>query len=184
MPRLPVLPVAQDQSVHRHPRHPGPRRDAGRHVALLDRGRKNPPLYGLLHLRQFHGAAGDRGRKDPRRRAVRQGLLHRLRRHHRHRRGDQHRQGRARREMHRVRARRHRAQRDPGPAACRRRHDHRRRSQPREKSLGRTLRHDAFRQPGGSWRRPRRPSGQHDQDAAPIRSAAPTTLSNASATSS
>ena len=32
------------------------------------------------------------------RRAVRQGLLYRLRRHHRHRRGDQHREGRARRQ--------------------------------------------------------------------------------------
>ena len=54
------------------------------------------PLHGQLDVRQLHGAAGDRGREDPRGRAVRQGLLHRLRRHHRHRRGDQHRQGRAR----------------------------------------------------------------------------------------
>jgi S-(hydroxymethyl)glutathione dehydrogenase/alcohol dehydrogenase len=35
--------------------------------------------------------------EDPRGRAVRQGLLHRLRRHHRRRRGGQHGQGRARR---------------------------------------------------------------------------------------
>ena len=40
---------------------------------------------------------GDRAREDPRRRAVRQGLLHRLRRHDRHRRGALHREGRARR---------------------------------------------------------------------------------------
>jgi S-(hydroxymethyl)glutathione dehydrogenase/alcohol dehydrogenase len=52
----------------------------------------------------------------------------------------------ARRKMHRLRARRHRAQRDPGPAPCRRRHDHRRRSQPGKEDLGRALRHDALRQ--------------------------------------
>ena len=46
-------------------------------------GKKDPPLYGLLDLRQFHRAAGDRGGENPRGRAVRQGLLHRLRRHHR-----------------------------------------------------------------------------------------------------
>jgi S-(hydroxymethyl)glutathione dehydrogenase/alcohol dehydrogenase len=37
--------------------------------------------------------ARDRAGQDPRGRALRQGLLHRLRRDHRHRRGDQHRQG-------------------------------------------------------------------------------------------
>ncbi len=149
MPQLPVVPVAQDQSVHRHPRHPGPGRDAGRHLAVFHRRQEDPSLYGLLDLRQFHRAAGDRGGENPRRRAVRQGLLYRLRRHHRHRRGDQHRQGRAGRQSHRVRSRRHRAQRHSGPAARRRRHDHRRRSQPGKESLGRTLRHDAFRQSEG-----------------------------------
>ena len=49
----------------------------------------------------------------------------------------------------RVRARRHRPQRDPGPAACRRRHDHRRRPQQRQEGMGRALRHDAFRQSEG-----------------------------------
>ena len=63
------------------------------------------PLHGHLDLRQLHGAAGDRGRQDPRGRAVRQGLLHRLRRDHRRRRGDQHRQGRGRRQRRGVRAR-------------------------------------------------------------------------------
>ena len=48
----------------------------------------------------------------------------------------QHRQGRARRQGDRVRARRHRAQRHPGPAARRRRHDHRRRHQQRQKEWG------------------------------------------------
>ena len=98
MPAVPVLPVAQDQSLHRHPRHPGPGRDARRHVALFARWQEAPPLHGLLDLREFHRAAGNRGGENPRRRAVRQGLLHRLRRDHRHRRGHQHRQGRARRE--------------------------------------------------------------------------------------
>ena len=37
MPAVPVLPVAQDQSLHRDPRHPGPGPDAGRHLALLAR---------------------------------------------------------------------------------------------------------------------------------------------------
>ena len=48
----------------------------------------------------------------------------------------QHRQGRARRQVHRVRARRHRAQRHPGAAARRRRHDHRRRHQQRQERPG------------------------------------------------
>ena len=66
---------------------------------------------GTLDLRELHRAAGDRGGENPRGRAVRQGLLHRLRRHHRHRRRHQHREGRARRQGDRVRPRRHRAQR-------------------------------------------------------------------------
>ncbi len=136
MPDLPVMSVAQDQSVHRHPRDAGPRRHAGRHLALLARWQETPSLYGLLDLRQFHRAAGDRGGENPRRRPIRQGLLHRLRRNHRHRRGDQHRESRARREMHRVRPWRHRAQRHPGAAAGRRRHDHRRRSQSRARRPG------------------------------------------------
>ena len=35
MPPVPVLPVAQDQPLHRDPRHAGPGPDARRHVALL-----------------------------------------------------------------------------------------------------------------------------------------------------
>ena len=146
MPAMPVLPVAQDQSLHRDPRHPGPGPDARRHLAVLARRQADPPLHGHLDLRQLHRAAGDRGGENPRGRAVRQGLLHRLRRHHRHRRGHQHRQGRARRQGDRVRPRRHRAERAAGPAACRRRHDHRRRHQQRPQGLGRAFRHDPFRQ--------------------------------------
>ena len=87
MPAVPVVPVAQDQPLHRDPRHAGPGRDARRHLALLARWQEAAPLHGLLDLRQFHRAAGNRGGENPRGRAVRQGLLHRLRRHHRHRRG-------------------------------------------------------------------------------------------------
>ena len=84
---VPVVPVAQDQPLHRDPRHARARADAGRHLALLARRQDAPPLHGLLDLRELHRAARDRGGEDPRGRAVRQGLLHRLRRHHRHRRG-------------------------------------------------------------------------------------------------
>ena len=75
------------------------------------------PLHGLLDVREFHRAARDRAGEDPRRRAVRQGLLHRLRRDDGHRRGDQHREGRAGRQRRRVRPGRHRAQRRAGRAA-------------------------------------------------------------------
>ena len=111
MPQLQVLPVAQDQSLHRDPRDPGQGRDAGRHLALLLRGRAGDALHGLLDLREFHGAAGDRGGESARGRAVRKNLLYRLRRHHRHRRGDQHRESAAGRQCRGVRPRRHRPQR-------------------------------------------------------------------------
>jgi hypothetical protein len=116
VPAVQVLPVAQDQPVHGDPRHAGPGRDAGRHQPLLDRRREDPPLHGLLDVLEPHRAARDCAREDPRGRALRQGLLHRLRRHHRHRRGDQHGEGRARRQRRGVRPRRHRAQRHPGRA--------------------------------------------------------------------
>ena len=95
------------------------------------RRRAGDALHGHLDVRQLHRAAGDRAGEDPRGRAVREGLLHRLRRHHRHRRGDEHRQGRGRRALRGVRPRRHRAERDPGPAHGRRRDDRRRRPQSR-----------------------------------------------------
>ena len=83
MPAVPVLPLAQDQSVHRHPRNAGTGRDAGRHLALLARWQEAAPLHGLLHLLEFHRAARDRRREGARGRSLRQDLLHRLRRHHR-----------------------------------------------------------------------------------------------------
>ena len=101
----------QIESVHRHPRHAGQGRDAGRHQPLPLRRRSGVPLHGLLDLRQFHRAAGNRARQSARGRAVRQDLLHRLRRHHRHRRRHQHRESLAGRQCRGVRARRHRAQR-------------------------------------------------------------------------
>ena len=56
-------------------------------------------LHGHFDVREFHRAAGDRCREDPRGRAVREGLLHRLRCHHGARRGDEHGQGRGRRAL-------------------------------------------------------------------------------------
>ena len=95
------------------------------------------PLHGLLDLRQLHRAAGDRGGESARGRALRQDLLHRLRRHHRHRRGDLHRESMAGRQCRRVRSRRHRPQRHSRRQDGRRRQDHRRRSQSREARHGR-----------------------------------------------
>ena len=62
------------------------RRDAER-----EQRRHRLPLHGLLDLLEFHGSAGDRGRESAQGRALRQDLLHRLRRYDRHRRGDLHR---------------------------------------------------------------------------------------------
>ena len=131
VPAVQVVPVAQDEPVHGDPRDAGQGRDARRHEPLLARRQADPSLHGLLDVRELHRAAGDRGREDPRGRAVRQGLLHRLRRDDRHRRGDQHGEGRGRRERRRVRPRRHRPQRRAGRADGRREHDRRRRPQSR-----------------------------------------------------
>ncbi len=86
--------------------------------AARRRGREHRvPLHGLLHLRELHRAARDRARQRPRRRALRQDLLHRLRRDHRHRRRHQHREGLAGRQCRGVRPGRHRAQRAAGARA-------------------------------------------------------------------
>ena len=86
MPAMQNVPVTPLQSLHIDPRHPGPRPDAGQHLALLVFGKRSLPLHGLLDVLELHRAAGDRPRQGARGRAVRQDLLHRLRRHHRHRR--------------------------------------------------------------------------------------------------
>ena len=112
--------------------------------------RSGTPLLhymGTSTFSQLHGRPRDRGRQDPRRRAVRQGLLHRLRRDDGNRRRDQHRPGPARRQRGRVRPRRHRPERDPGRAHGRRRADRRRRRESEEARAGGEVRHDRLREP-------------------------------------
>ena len=60
---MPIVPVTQDQSVHSDPRHPGSRPDARWQQPIFRRRRKDLPLYGLLDLRQIHGASRDRARQ-------------------------------------------------------------------------------------------------------------------------
>ena len=162
MPAVQIVPVGQDQSVHRDPRHPGPGGDAGRDQPVLARRGEAVPLYGHVDLRQLQRHAGDRGRQGPRGRSVRQDLLYRLRGDHGARRGDQYRGRRARRQCRRLRARRDRPQRDPGRADRRRRQDRRRRSQPVEGHPRREIRHDPFRQPERGRGRSRALSGGPD----------------------
>ena len=57
VPRLQVVPLAQDQPLHGDPRHAGQGRHARRHQPLLDRRHEDPPLHGLLDLREPHRAA-------------------------------------------------------------------------------------------------------------------------------
>ena len=104
MPAVRILPEPQDQPVRRDPRNAGSRRDAGRHQPVLEQRVAGDALHGHIDVRELHRAAGDRAGEDPRGRAVREGLLHRLRRHHRYRRGDEHRQGRGRRARRGVRS--------------------------------------------------------------------------------
>src|SRR5215813_8953654 len=74
MPAMPVMSVAQDQSVHRHPCNAGSGCHARWHLALLARREEIAPLHGHVHFLEFHGAARDRRRQDSRRRPFRQGL--------------------------------------------------------------------------------------------------------------
>ena len=55
--QLQVVPVPQDEPVHRDPRDAGQGPDARRHEPLLDQGQADPPLHGLLDVREPHGAA-------------------------------------------------------------------------------------------------------------------------------
>ncbi len=105
--------------------------DAGRHQPLFNRQGYGAPLHGLFDVFELHRAAGNRRGENPRGRAVRQGVLHRLRRDHGHRRRDQHRQGGGGRECGGVRPGRHRPQCHPGRAHGRREQDHRRRFESR-----------------------------------------------------
>ena len=159
MPAMQVVPVGQDQPLHRDPGHAGPGRHARRDQPVLARRREAVPLHGHVHLRQLQRHAGDRGRQGPRGRPVRQDLLHRLRRDHGNRRGDQHRGRRAGRKRRCLRTRRYRPQCHPGRADRRRRQDRRRRHQRVESHARREIRHDPFRQPDRGRGRPRPLSG-------------------------
>ena len=93
MPRVRVLPQSEDQPLPGDPQHAGPGPDAGRQQPVFHRRQAAASLHGHVDVRAVHGGAGDRAGEDSRGRALRQGLLHRLRRHHRHRRGDLHGEG-------------------------------------------------------------------------------------------
>ena len=148
-PRVPpvrLLPERQDQPLPGDPRDAGTRRDARRHQPVQHRPRFGLSLHGDVDVRQPHGAAGNRGGEGARGRALRQDLLHRMRRHHRNRGGDQHREGRAGLELRGLRPRRNRTQRHPGPAPGRGRHHRRRRPQSRQARSRGAVRDDALRQ--------------------------------------
>jgi hypothetical protein len=135
MPGMRILPQPEDQPLPVDPQHPGAGPDAGRDLAVLDaRWRADPALHGLLDLSNHTVLPEIALAKIPGR-AVRQGLLHRLRRDHGNRRGDQHRQGGDRFARHRLWPRRHRPERDPGAAAGRRRPDRGRRLNPAKKPM-------------------------------------------------
>ena len=106
VPRVLVLHERQDQPL------PGDPRDAGQGP----HARRDEPLLARLRARCFHYMGTSTFSnftvlpeialaQDPQGRAVRQGLLHRLRRHDRHRRGHQHRQGAPGRQRRRLRPR-------------------------------------------------------------------------------
>ena len=84
---------------------------------FLSRWRAAFPLHGHLHLFELHRGSGDRAGEDPRGCTLRQGLLHRLRRHHGNRRRDQHGQGGTGRQRGGLRARRDRPECHPGAPA-------------------------------------------------------------------
>ena len=93
-------------------------------------GEKAVPLHGHLDLLQPHGVAGDCAGQGARGRALREDLLHRLRRDHRHWCGDQHRQGPARRQCGCLRSRRDRLECHSGRPHGGRQQDRRRRPEP------------------------------------------------------
>ena len=146
VPAVQVLPVEKDQPLPADPLDPGPRPDAGRDQPLQPERQAALALHGHVDVQQLHRRAGDRAREGAHGRAVRDDLLHRLRRDDRRRRGHLHGQGRSRCERRRVRTRRHRPQRDPGRQAGRRRQDHRHRREPGARGDGAQVRHDALHQ--------------------------------------
>ena len=177
MPAMPVLPVAQDQSVHRDPRHPGPGRDAGRHQPVLGGGQKMHHYMGCSTFANFTvlpeiavakiredapfdkvcyigcgvttgiGAVINTAKVEAGARCVVFGL--------------------GGIGLNVIQ----------GAAARRRRHDHRRRPQPGAKAWGERFGMTHFVNPEGGRRRPRALSRRHD------RRRRPTTPSSASAMS-
>ena len=99
MPPVRLLPERQDQSLPVDPHDPGRRRHAGWVEPLLPRRRQDFSLHGHVDLRGIHGRLRIFGGKGSGRRALRQDLLHRLRRHHRRRRRHQHGEGATRATM-------------------------------------------------------------------------------------
>ncbi len=176
MPPVQVLPFGQDQSLHRDPHDPGQGRPARWHEPLLHRRQALAALHGMLDVCQLHGAARNCSGQGARGRALRQDLLHRLRRDHRHRCGDLHRQGRTGRQRRRVRPGRHRPERRAGRALGRRRQDCRGRPEPWPRSVGAQIRPDPLR----SLRRTTARIWSRTWSSSPA--AVPTTASSASAT--
>ncbi len=132
----------------------GKGRHAGRHQPLLHRQGNDPSLHGMFDLLEFHRAAGNCRCQDSRRRPIRQGVLHRLRRHHGDRRRHPHGEGGARRQRGGVRIGRHRPERRSRRQTGRRRQDHRSRHQSEAQGACREIRHDALRQSEGNQGRP------------------------------
>src|SRR5262245_43019327 len=64
MPTMPLVSVAEDQSLHRYPSDTGPGGHARWHVALLAGRQEVAPLHGHLDLLELHGPARDRGCQD------------------------------------------------------------------------------------------------------------------------
>jgi hypothetical protein len=155
MPRVRILPQPEDQPVPGDPLHPGPGPDAGRHLAVSrsmasrscttwaarpspttpccprsrwPRSIPDAPFDKICYI----GCGVTTGIGA---------VINTAKVEIGARRG--------------VRSRRHRPQRDPGPAAGRRRHDRRRRPQPGEEGMGRAFGMTHFVNPSEGGRRPR-----------------------------
>ena len=85
MPRVQVLHVGQNEPLPGDPRHPGPRRDAGRQFPVRQRRPVALPLHGHVDLLGVLGDRRDLSRQGEPGGAPRQGLPAGLRHHDRHR---------------------------------------------------------------------------------------------------
>ena len=131
------------RQLHRPQVAPPVHRDPVRHGRSCPASPDGEPLFGFAGAGTFAEyttmPAEARG-QDRRRRAVRDRLAHRLRRHHGRRRRDQHGQGRAGLVGRRVRLRRRRHRRHPGRQGRRCGRDRRRRSRRLEARAGQAVR--------------------------------------------